>query len=108
MSALVYVAQVKVNPDISNYLDALYFTVTSLTTTGYGDILMEGPLGRLLAVVIMVLGLTLFITLLRSVMRPGDKVEHECENCGLKRHDRDAVHCKHCGEVVHIDTDGFS
>mgnify|MGYP006266174187 CR=1 FL=1 len=108
MSAFVYVAQVRVNPDINNYLDALYFTVTSLTTTGYGDILMEGILGRLLAVLIMVLGLTLFITMLRNLMRPGEKVEQECETCGLSRHDRDAVHCKHCGEVIHIDTDGFS
>lgn len=106
MSALVYVAQVDQNEDINNYVDALYFTVTTLTTTGYGDILMEGPWGRLLAVVIMVLGLTLFLRLLRAITVPGDKAEFECTRCGLMRHDRDAVHCKHCGAFVHIEVEG--
>lgn len=106
MSALVYVAQVRVNDDIHNFLDALYFTVTSLTTTGYGDILMVGDFGRVLSIVIMVLGLTLFLRLLRAIFVQSDKVAVECEECGLSRHDRDAVHCKHCGNIVHIDTEG--
>jgi len=106
MAALVYVVQVDRNADITNYVDALYFTVASLTTTGYGDILMQGSWGRVLAIVIMVLGLTLFLRLLRAVAVPSSKVEVECETCGLLRHDRDAVHCKHCGAVMHIDTAG--
>lgn len=108
MAALVYVSQVRSNTQINNFLDALYFTVTSLTTTGYGDILMKDPLGRALAILIMLLGLSLFVQLLRNVVSPGNKVEHECQNCGLQRHDSDAVHCKHCGKVVHIDTEGFA
>jgi voltage-gated potassium channel len=35
------------------------------------------------------------------------KVRYECPKCGLSLHDADAVHCKHCGEVVHIDTEGL-
>jgi len=106
MAAFVYVAQVDQNEAINNYVDALYFTVTSLTTTGYGDILMVGVSGRLLAIVIMVLGLTLFLRLLRAIAIPSEKVEFECTRCGLSRHDRDAVHCKHCGAFVHIETEG--
>ncbi len=106
MSALVYVAQVRVNDQIHSFLDALYFTVTSLTTTGYGDILMVGDFGRVLSIVIMVLGLTLFLRLLRALFVKSDKVAVECDACGLTRHDRDAVHCKHCGAVVHIETEG--
>lgn len=107
MAAFVYVVQVDVNDGISNYVDALYFTVTSLTTTGYGDILMEGVWGRILAIVIMLLGLTLFLRLARAIIRPNEKVNFECNNCGLLRHDPDAVHCKHCGETVHIETRGI-
>ena len=106
MAGLVYVLQKETNPGIENYVDALYFTVTSLTTTGYGDILMEGVWGRLLAVLIMVLGLTLFLRLLRAIALPGDKVDYPCQACGLTRHDPDAIHCKHCGERLKIETRG--
>lgn len=108
MAALVYATQVGVNPGVHTYIDALYFTVTTLTTTGYGDILMEGKAGRLLSIVIMALGLTLFLQLLRSIVEPDHEVLLECPDCGLMRHDRDAVHCKHCGRVIHIQTPGFS
>lgn len=107
MAALVYATQVGVNPNIHSYLDALYFTVTSLTTTGYGDVLMIGRWGRLLSILIMVLGLTLFLQLLKAILEPNDKVEYECPECGLMMHDRDAVHCKHCGHVIHIPTRGL-
>ncbi|MEZ5998484.1 MAG: ion transporter [Hyphomonas sp.] len=107
MAALVYATQVGINPSIHSYLDALYFTVTSLTTTGYGDVLMIGKIGRIISIVIMALGLTLFLQLLRAILEPNDKVEHECEQCGLMMHDRDAVHCKHCGHVIHIPTRGL-
>lgn len=105
VSALVYVLQVRDNPNINHYLDALYFTVTTLTTTGFGDITLSGRAGRLLAVVIMIVGVGLFLRLLQAIFRPV-KVAFECPECGLERHDRDAVHCKHCGHVLHITTRG--
>ena len=107
MAAMVYATQVGMNPSIHSYLDALYFTVTSLTTTGYGDVLMIGKLGRIISIIIMALGLTLFLQLLKAILEPNDKIEHECEQCGLMMHDRDAVHCKHCGHVIHIPTRGL-
>ncbi|MGA1342705.1 MAG: potassium channel family protein [Hyphomonas sp.] len=108
MSALVYADQVnRVGSDVKNYLDAFYFTVTSLTTTGYGDITLVGWTGRELPIIIMLLGVTLFLRLLRALITPTDKADVECTRCGLMRHDRDAVHCKHCGQVVYIANEGF-
>ena len=104
-TALVYVTQVGSNPGIKNYVDALYFTVTTLTTTGFGDIIMSNTSGRLLAVLIMIFGISLFVRLVQTVFRPA-KVAHECPGCGLTRHDPDAVHCKHCGKLIHIRTEG--
>lgn len=106
VSALVLVLQVHVNPQINDYLDALYYTVTTLTTTGFGDIVLTGNVGRILAVAIMVIGVALFLRLLQTIFRP-DHVKYECPDCGLREHDRDAVHCKHCGRVIKIGTDGF-
>ena len=96
VTALVFVNQHGTNEKIGNYLDALYFTVGTLTTTGFGDITMQGTLGRLLAIVMMVLGVTLFLQLIRAIAI-GDKLRHECPACTLDLHERDAAHCKRCG-----------
>jgi voltage-gated potassium channel len=90
---------------IHGYLDALYFTVTSLTTTGYGDITLPGAWGRLLSIVIMLTGITLFVRLAQTIFRP-HKVRFPCPVCGLQKHDPDAVHCKACGEVLCIPDEG--
>ena len=105
MTGLIYASQVQINPDISNYADALYFTVTTLTTTGFGDITLTGGWGRMLSVAVMIFGVTLFLRLLQVLFRPV-KVRQECEVCGLVLHDADAVHCKHCGTTIHIKTEG--
>ncbi len=105
MTALVYVLQIGRNPAIENYVDALYFTVTTLTTTGFGDITLIGTSGRVLAVLIMIFGISLFLRLIQTIFRP-EKVRYECPDCGLVRHDNDAVHCKHCGRVLRIETEG--
>lgn len=107
MTALVYVNQVETNPKIANYIDALYFTITALTTTGFGDITLEGTSGRLLSIVILLIGVTLFLRLMQTIFRP-PHVMQECPDCGLLRHDVDAVHCKHCGRMLHIKTEGES
>jgi voltage-gated potassium channel len=107
MTALVFETQVGHNDEIGNYADALYFTVTTLTTTGFGDITLQGTYGRLLSVLIMIFGVSLFIRLAQTVFRP-QKVHHDCPECGLSRHDADAVHCKHCGETLNIPTEGLT
>ncbi len=89
---------------IGGWVDALYFTVTSLTTTGYGDIILPGVWGRLLSIFVMLVGVSLFIRLMQLLVRP-HKVFFPCPSCGLRRHDPDAVHCKACGIVLNIPND---
>jgi voltage-gated potassium channel len=101
MTGFVYETQHLANPGIQNYADALYFTVTALTTTGFGDITLPGTTGRLISVAIMIFGVTLFFNLARAVLRP-HKVRFECPDCGLLTHDPDAVHCKACGRMLKI------
>ena len=106
MTAIVYETQHRVNEKIANYVDALYFTVTTLTTTGFGDITMVGTSGKLLAVAIMIFGISLFLRLVQVLIRP-TKAIHKCPTCGLKRHDHDAVHCKACGHILNIEDEGL-
>ncbi len=105
MTGFVYETQHWRNPAIANYVDALYFTVTALTTTGFGDITLEGSLGRVTAVVIMIFGVTLFLRLVQVLLRP-HKVRFSCPSCGLQRHEVDAVHCKACGTPLKIPDEG--
>ena len=107
VTAAVYVLQVPVNDSINNYIDALYFTITTLTTTGFGDVILVGGTGRLLSVLIMIVGVALFIRLVQTIFRP-NRVRYECPDCGLTRHEVDAVHCKHCGKQLHIRTEGMA
>ena len=105
MTGVVYETQYATNKDIKNYADALYFTVTALTTTGFGDITLPGTLGRLISVVIMILGVTLFFNLARALLQPA-KVRFRCPDCALLRHDHDAVHCKACGALLNLPDEG--
>jgi voltage-gated potassium channel len=105
MTGVVYETQRNVNPGIHNYADALYFTVTALTTTGFGDITLPGTLGRLITVLIMIFGVTLFLNLARVLFSPS-KVRFRCPSCALLRHDVDAVHCKACGTLLKIPDEG--
>jgi voltage-gated potassium channel len=105
MTGLVYASQHRINPGINNFADALYFTVTTLTTTGFGDVTLIGTTGRMLSVLVMIFGVTLFFRMAQVMFRP-NKVRQTCKNCGLVLHDADAICCKHCGEVIKIVTDG--
>jgi voltage-gated potassium channel len=107
MTGVVYETQKFHNDQITNYADALYFTVTTLTTTGFGDITLPGTVGRLISVVIMICGVTLFFNLARALLTPS-KVRFPCPACGLQRHDSNAVHCKACGTLLNIPDEGLT
>lgn len=100
-TGFVYASFAREHPGIQGYVDALYFTVTTLTTTGFGDITLPGAWGRLLTVIIMISGISLFVRLIQTLIRPF-KVRFPCPRCGLLRHEPDAVHCKACGTLLNI------
>jgi voltage-gated potassium channel len=92
-------------PGITSYIDALYFTVATVTTTGFGDVTLPGPWGKLTSVVAMIAGISLFVQLAQAMFRPR-KVTYKCPECALMRHEPDAVHCKACGHILMIPDDG--
>ncbi len=106
-TSVVFVLAFGEQAGAEGYIDALYFTVATLTTTGFGDIIMTTPSGKLLSVFIMVVGVALFVQLARAIFQPS-KIKYKCPECGLNRHELDAIHCKHCGEPLKIETVGSS
>ncbi len=100
-SGFVYTSFFRDVGGLEGYVDAIYFTVATVTTTGFGDIVLEGVWGKLTAIVTMIIGISLFVRLAQALFRP-TKVHFPCPQCGLQRHDPDAVHCKACGYMLKI------
>lgn len=105
VTGFVYTAFANRSEGIAGYIDALYFTVATVTTTGFGDVTLPGTWGKLASIVIMIIGISLFVRLAQSIFRP-NKVHFPCPQCGLQKHDPDAVHCKACGHVLNIPDHG--
>lgn len=65
------------NPKVKNYLDALWWAVTTCTTVGDGDILPSTLAGRVLGITMMIFGTALFcsFTALFSSVLMGSQIE---------------------------------
>ncbi len=105
ITGFVYTFFFRTGAGIEGYVDALYFTVATVTTTGFGDIVLPGIAGKLTAIATMIIGISLFVRLAQAIFRPA-KVFFPCPRCALQRHEPDAVHCKACGCVLKIPDDG--
>ena len=90
---------------VAGFVDAFYFSVATVTTTGFGDVTLPGTLGKLTSIITMIVGISLFVRLAQAIVRPY-KVTFPCPQCGLSRHEADAVHCKACGHVLNIPDQG--
>lgn len=104
-TGFIYTSFFRSGSGIEGYVDAFYFTVATVTTTGFGDIVLPGVWGKLTSIVTMIAGISLFVKLAQSIVRP-NKVFFECPSCALQRHEPDAVHCKACGELLKIPDGG--
>lgn len=109
-SGLIYTFESPVNEAINTFDDALYFSLVTITTVGFGDITPITKAGRLVVMIIVLSSIFLIpvylASLLRTFMSNSDKQSVTCKNCGLKYHDKNAVHCKMCGELIYQEYDG--
>lgn len=80
---------------------SVYWAITTLTSTGYGDTVPITPLGKLLAIFIMIMGYSMIIVptgiISTEMMKLGDISTQACKNCSKEGHDFNAKFCKHCG-----------
>ncbi|MFB6096971.1 MAG: potassium channel family protein [Haloferacaceae archaeon] len=103
-AGLFYSAEHAANPGVDTFGDAFYYTVVTLTTVGFGDVVPVTPGGRWVTVSAILAGILLIPWQAGRIVRAWaarDKVDVTCPNCGLTRHDADASHCKACGHVIY-------
>ncbi|WP_088890130.1 ion transporter [Leptolyngbya ohadii] len=101
-SGLIYQVEHSINGDrFTTFLDAVYFSVATMTTVGFGDITPISETGRLLTVLMILTGIALIPwqvgDLIRQLVKTSTQIETVCPQCGLDSHDRDANFCKNCG-----------
>ena len=108
-SGLVYQIEHLSNPKLNNFLDAFYFSIFTMTTVGYGDVMPISDAGKLTTVLMVLTGIALIPVQLGELFKrliktanQGDRAnditkEIVCSGCSLSFHDVDAHFCKVCG-----------
>ncbi len=56
-SFIFFIVERSVNPEVPNYESAVWFSIISMTTVGYGDIVPVTLIGRILGVIIILTGM---------------------------------------------------
>jgi voltage-gated potassium channel len=62
-----YIAELGTNPNIHAPIDALWWSIVTLTTVGYGDIAPVTPEGRLAGGILMIVGITLWAAITGTI-----------------------------------------
>jgi len=101
-SGLIYQVEHPKNPDgFGTFLDALYFSVVTMTTVGYGDVTPTSDIGRWMTVLMILTGITTIPwqvgNLVKHLSKVTNQVEVICPGCQWPWHDLDAKFCKFCG-----------
>ena len=98
------------NDSICTFCDSFYYTIITVTTVGFGDIIPITEGGRFITLLMILSGIV-FIPwqasqIIKEWVRFTDKKNVVCPQCGLQYHDRDATYCKACGHVIYQKYDG--
>jgi voltage-gated potassium channel len=100
-SGLIYQVEHIGNPKFKTFLDAIYFSVSTVTTAGFGDIVPVSQPGRFLTILMILTGVVLIPwqlgDLIKRFVKTSNQVQIACSGCGLAFHDSDAEFCKICG-----------
>jgi voltage-gated potassium channel len=103
-SGLIWAVESKINPEYGTIFSAIYFSVVTLSTVGFGDITPLSPLGQAITIAMILTGIALIPwqlgKLVKVVVLSASKVARHCKKCGLDQHDPDAIHCKQCGKLL--------
>lgn len=81
---------------------SIYWTVVTLTTVGYGDVVPSTIPGKIIATIMMLLGYSLIAVptgLVSVEVSRAVRKSRQCHICKT-RNELDALFCKHCGNKL--------
>lgn len=104
VSALMYLVEGKEH-GFTSIPRAMYWAIVTVTTVGYGDVVPQTVLGRIIAAILMILGYGIIavptgIVSAELVEAKRNATTQVCPECLAEGHDTDAVHCKKCGSKL--------
>ena len=103
--SLMYLVEGEAN-GFTSIPKSIYWAIVTLTTVGYGDMSPITGVGQMLASIIMIMGYgiiavpTGIVTVEMSHIMGHKAVNQACPACSAQGHDKDAKHCKYCGEQL--------
>ena len=101
LGTLMYIVEGQKN-GFENIPKSIYWSVVTLTTVGYGDVVPLTTVGKFLASIIMILGYGIIAVptgiVSAAIAKSASKITTQsCRVCSKEGHDLDAKHCKFCG-----------
>lgn len=105
VGTLMYVIEGPAN-GFTNIPVGVYWAVVTLTTVGYGDVSPVTPIGRMLAVIVMLMGYAIIavptgiVTMELTRARDLPVSNQACPSCGIGGHEYGAKFCRRCGAAL--------
>jgi voltage-gated potassium channel len=107
IGSLMFFIEGDINEDFSSIPMSMYWTIVTLTTVGYGDIIPVTGIGKLIASCLMILGYAVIAVPTGIVTSELAKRNNAaslnstcCKQCSREGHDDDARFCKYCGHLI--------
>jgi len=96
------------NPGFQDIPNSIYWSIVTLTTVGYGNVIPVTVIGKIIAAAIMLLGYGIIAVptgiVTAGIMKTKKNISTQaCINCSKEGHDVDALYCKYCGAKIHND-----
>jgi voltage-gated potassium channel len=66
-ASIFYSFEHKTNASVTSYADSLWWTISTITTTGYGDIIPTTLMGRIIGMILMLSGVVIFGVLVNYI-----------------------------------------
>lgn len=93
------------NSQFTSIPQSMYWAIVTMTTVGYGDVVPQTNIGKVISAMLILLGYSLIIvpsTFVSAeiIQNKTEDPSLDCQICDAKHHHNDAVYCYRCGNKL--------